>query len=124
MDKKTAQILLNINQYDSPVDAYEDQLFKIRNYVFMHPVIPSVFRSKQRKAYQLEEAISYFGITEREPDELELLPITGPHLLEKFVCYESNRSKIKTSLSQTLSAKNIGMGIDLLIENLFRLFIT
>ena len=118
MDKKTAEILLNINQYDSPLDAYEDQLFKIRNYIFMHPVIPSVLRSKQRKIHQIEEAIWHFGITEKEPPSLELSPIKGQYLLEKFVCYESNRSKIKTSLSQTLSAKNIAMGIDLLIDNL------
>ena len=118
MDKKTAEILLNINLYDSPLDAYEEQLFKIRNYIFMHPVIPTVYRSKQKKVYQLEKAIIHFGITEKEPDALELIPITGQHLLEKFVCYESNRSKIKTSLSQTLSSKNIAMGIDLLIDNL------
>ena len=118
MDKKTAEILLNINLYDSPLDAYEEQLFKIRNYIFMHPVIPTVYRSKQKKVYQLEKAIIHFGIIEKEPDALELIPITGQHLLEKFMCYESNRSKIKTSLSQTLSSKNIAMGIDLLIDNL------
>ena len=118
MDKKTAEILLNVNQFDSPLDAYEDQLFKIRNYIFMHPVIPTVYKSKQRKIYQLEEAMSHFGITENEPDLFELLPITGQHLLEKFVCYEANRSKIKTYISKTLSAKKIAMGIDLLIDNL------
>ena len=118
MDKKTAEILLNINQYESPEDAYEDQLFKIRNYIFMHPVIPAVYKSKQKKVYQLEQAISHFGITEKNPNSIELQPLIGSHLLDKFVCYESNRSKIKTLLSQTLSAKNIGLGIDLLIENL------
>ena len=118
MDKKTAEILLNVNRYDSAIDAYEDQLFKIRSYIFMHPVIPTVYKSKQKKIYQLEAAISHFGITEKEPHKLELLPIIGQHLLEKFVCYETNRSRIKTSLSQTLSAKNIAMGIDLLVDNL------
>ena len=118
MDKKTAEILLNVNRYDSPIDAYEDQLFKIRSYIFMHPVIPTVYKSKQKKIYQLEAAISHFGITEKEPQKLELLPIIGQHLLEKFVCYEANRSRIKTNLSQTLSAKNIAMGIDLLLDNL------
>ena len=120
MDKKTAEILLNVNQFDSPLDAYEDQLFKIRNYIFMHPVIPSVFKSKQRKVYQLEEAMSHFGITEKEPGLSELSPIQGQHLLEKFVCYEANRSKIKTSLSKTLCANKIALGIDLLNDNLLK----
>tara|TARA_B100001287_G_C22570222_1_gene475842 strand:+ start:395 stop:943 length:549 start_codon:yes stop_codon:yes gene_type:complete len=118
MDKKTAEILLNVNQYDSAIDAYEDQLFKIRNYVFMHPVVPSVYRSKQRKVSQISEAIAHFGITEEEPTSIKLSPILGEHLFDKFICYESNRSKIKRFLSQELSAKSIETGINLLIENL------
>lgn len=60
MDKKTAEILLNINQFDSPIDAYESFLFDLRNFVFQNPVIPKVLYNKLKKNNQLFEAISHF----------------------------------------------------------------
>jgi hypothetical protein len=118
MDKKTAEILLNINQFDSPLDAYESCLFDLRNFVFQNPVIPKVLYNKLKKNKQLFEAISHFEKVDSCYITIEIAPLTGTHLFDKFVCYEENKSQIKQNLSKFLTTKNIEVGITQLIQNL------
>lgn len=118
MDKKTAEILLNINQFDSPIDAYESFLFDLRNFVFQNPVIPKVLYNKLKKNNQLFEAISHFEKVDNRYITIEIAPLTGTHLFDKFVCYEENKSQIKQDLSKLLTTKNIEVGITQLIQNL------
>ena len=118
MDKKTAELLLNIHQFDTPIDAYEDQLFKLRSFIFSNPVVPKVLYSKLKKNNQLFDAIKHFDTVENPYVKCELIPITGLHLFDKFLCYESNKSQIKQNLSTYLTSKNIEVGIRQLIQNL------
>ncbi|MDB3905160.1 hypothetical protein N9335_01640 [Crocinitomicaceae bacterium] len=118
MDKKTAEILLNIHQFDSPIDAYENQLFKLRNFIFQNPVIPKILYSKQKKNAQLYDAINHFESVENPYITCDLNPIEGTNLFDKFLCYEANKSQIKQNLSKHLTSKNIEVGIHQLIQNL------
>ena len=118
MDKKTAEIILNLHQFESPTEAYESQLFKIRNYLFINPVIPSVFYAKQKKTRQLFEAMTCFEIHEELKASYHLIPIKGEHLFDKFICYEANKSHIKKELALYLTASNIELGIQSFIQNL------
>ncbi len=118
MDKKTAEILLNIHQFDTPLDAYESQLFKLRNFIFQNPVIPKILYSKQKKNAQLYDAINHFESVENPYIICDLNPIEGINLFDKFLCYEANKSQIKKNLSKHLTSKNIEVGIHQLIENL------
>ena len=118
MDKKTAELLLNIHQFDTPIDAYENQLFKLRSYIFSNPVVPKVLYSKLKKSAQLFDAINHFDSVENQYVIFQLNPITGLHLFDKFLCYESNKSQIKQNLSKHLTSKNIEVGIRQLIQNL------
>lgn len=118
MDKKTAEILLNINQFDTPLDAYESQLFNLRNFIFQNPVVPKILYAKLKKNKQLFEAINHFEQVENDFTVCDLAPIKGSHLFDKFVCYEANKSQIKKNLSKFLTAKNIEVGITQLIQNL------
>ena len=118
MDKKTAELLLNIHKFDTPIDAYEDQLFKLRSYIFSNPVVPKFFYSKLKKSAQLFDAINHFNSVENQYVIFELNPITGLHLFDKFLCYELNKSQIKQNLSKYLTSKNIEVGIRQLIQNL------
>ena len=106
MDKKTAEIILNLNQFETPVEAYEYQLFKLRNYLFLNPVIPTVYYGKIKKAAQLFGAVNHFIKPDNQFIKNELIPLSGLHLFDKFVCYEENKSHIKKNLSKFLTAKN------------------
>ena len=117
MDKKTAAILLDLNESD-PFDAYESQLFKVRSYLLLNPVIPAVLYAKQKKIFQLMEAIGHFTSLDEEVSRFDLIPINGGSLFEKFICYEQNICIIKKDLSTHLSGLNINLGIDYLISNL------
>ena len=66
MDKKTAEILLNINQFDTPIDAYESQLFNLRNFIFQNPVVPKILYAKLKKNKQLFDAINHFEQVEND----------------------------------------------------------
>ena len=118
MDKKTAELLLNIKEFDSPLDAYEQQLFRIRRDLMIYPVIPSVFYKKREKLCKLSKSYAHFGEMMETVEVYELMPLTGENLLEKFICYEQNKSLIKQLLSNFLNASNIEQGILQLIDNL------
>lgn len=118
MDKKTAEILLDLNQFETPIEAYENQLFKLRNYIFLNPVIPKVLYAKLKKNEQLKEAIQHFLSPDNQLSSFTLNSLQGEHLFDKFIIYEENKSLIKRNLSVFLSPKNIDFGIHQLILNL------
>jgi len=118
MDKKTAEIILDLNQFETPLEAYENQLFKLRNYIFLNPVVPKVLYAKLKKNDQLKEAIQHFMSPVNQFSSFTLNPLQGEHLFDKFIIYEENKSLIKRNLSVFLSSKNIDFGIHQLILNL------
>ena len=118
MDKKTAEIILDLNQFDSPLDAYEHQLFKLRNFILTNPIIPKVLFAKTKKSQQLEQAAENFIDLDYSISSYELKELRGEHLYDKFIIYEKNKSLIKSNLSKHLSSKNIQFGIEQLITNL------
>ena len=118
MDKKTAQIILDLNQFDSPIEAYEHQLFKLRNFILTNPIIPKVLFAKTKKSKKLEQAAENFIDLDYSISSYELKELNGEHLYDKFIIYEKNKSLIKSNLSKHLSSKNIQFGIEQLMTNL------
>ena len=118
MDKKTAEIILDLNQFDSPLEAIEHQLFKLRNFILTNPIIPKVFNAKIKKSEQLEQAAKNFIDIDYSIPSYELKELRGEHLYDKFIIYEKNKSLIKSNLSKHLSSRSIQYGIEQLIKNL------
>ena len=118
MDKKTAEIILDLNQFDSPLDAYEYQLFKLRNFILTNPIIPKVLHAKTKKRKQLEQAAENFIDIDYSVSSYQLNELRGEHLYDKFIIYEKNKSLIKSKLSKHLSSRNIQFGIEQLMTNL------
>lgn len=118
MDKKTAEIILDLNQFDSPLEAYEYQLFKLRNFILTNPIIPKVLYAKTKKSEQLEQAAKNFIEIDYSSSSYELKELIGEHLYDKFIIYEKNKSLIKSNLSKHLSSRNIQYGIEQLFTNL------
>ena len=118
MDKKTAEIILDLNQFNSPLEAYEHQLFKLRNFILTNPIIPKVLFAKTKKSKQLEQAAENFIDIDYSISSYELKELKGEHLYDKFIIYEKNKSLIKSNLSKHLSSKNIQFGIEQLLTNL------
>ena len=118
MDKKTAEIILDLNQFDSPLEAYEHQLFKLRNFILTNPIIPKVFYAKTKKSEQLEQAAKNFIDIDYSISSYELEELRGEHIYDKFIIYEKNKSLIKSNLSKHLSSRSIQYGIEQLIKNL------
>jgi len=118
MDKKTAEIILDLNQFDSPLEAYEHQLFKLRNFILTNPIIPKVLNAKTKKSEQLEQAAENFIDIDYSTSSYELDKLRGEHLYDKFIIYEKNKSLIKSNLSKHLSSRNIQYGIEQLLTNL------
>ncbi len=118
MDKKTAEIILDLNQFDSPLEAIEHQLFKLRNFILTNPIIPKVFNAKIKKSEQLEQAAKNFIDIDYSIPSYELKELRGEHLYDKFIIYEKNKSLIKSNLSKHLSSRSIQYGIEQLLKNL------
>ena len=118
MDKKTAEIILDLNQFDSPLEAYEYQLFKLRNFILTNTIIPKVLYAKTKKIEQLEQAAENFIDIDYSISSYQLNKLRGKHLYDKFIIYEKNKSLIKSNLSKHLSSKNIQFGIEQLMTNL------
>ena len=118
MDKKTAEIILDLNQFDSPLEAYEHQLFKLRNFILTNPIIPKVLHAKTKKSKQLEQAAENFIDINYSIASYQLNELRGEHLYDKFIIYEKNKSLIKSKLSKHLSSRNIQFGIEQLMTNL------
>ena len=118
MDKKTAEIILDLNQFDSPLEAYEHQLFNLRNFIISNPIIPKVLYAKTKKSEQLEQAAKNFIDIDFSLSSYELNKLRGEHLYDKFIIYEKNKSLIKSKLSKHLTSRNIQFGIEQLITNL------
>ncbi len=118
MDKKTAEIILDLNQFNSPLEAYEHQLFKLRNFILTNPIIPKVLFAKTKKSKQLEQAAENFIDIDYSISSYQLNELRGEHLYDKFIIYEKNKSLIKSKLSKHLSSRNIQYGIEQLLKNL------
>lgn len=118
MDKKTAEIILDLNQFDSPLEAYEHQLFKLRNFILTNPIIPKVLFAKTKKSKQLEQAAENFIDLDYSIPSYQLKELRGEHLYDKFIIYEKNKSLIKSNLSKHLSSRSIQYGIEQLLKNL------
>ena len=82
MDKKTAEIILDLNQFDSPIDAYEHHLFKLRNFILTNPVIPKVLHAKTKKSKQLEQAAENFIDIDYSISSYQLNELRGEHLYD------------------------------------------
>ena len=74
MDKITAELLLNTKEFDSPLEAYEQQLFSIRRYLIINPVIPTVLYKKNEKLHKLATAYSHFGELIETTEVCDIIP--------------------------------------------------
>ena len=118
MDKKTAELLLNTKDFDSPFEAYEHQLFHIRKTLIIQTVVPSLLYKKIERLHKLSDAYTHFDEVNETIAGYELKPFNGENLLEKFICYEQNKSLIKQHMSKILDASHLEQGILRLIDNL------
>jgi len=118
MDKKTAELLLNTKDFDSPLEAYEHQLFHIRKTLIIQAVVPSLLYKKIERLHKLSDAYTHFDEVNETIAGYELKPFNGESLLENFICYEQNKSLIKQHMSKILQASHIEQGILRLIDNL------
>ncbi len=119
MDRRTAELLLNTTAFDSPEEAYEQQLFKLRKEVLIGPVIPLLLYKKLEKLSKLEKAYSCFGNEEPSTEEFEMIKVEGSELSAQFMSYEENKRIVKRIVSKRLHAPTIKLGIEKLIQNLY-----
>ena len=87
MDKKTAEIILDLNQFDSPIDAYEHHLFKLRNFILTNPHTKGAI-CENKKSEQLDQAAENFIDIDYTVSSYELKELRGEHLYDKFIIYE------------------------------------
>ena len=117
MDKKKAELILQLDKYVDAHEAYEDLLFGLKNLILNQGVIPKVLRKRQDRLNIIHSAYSFLENTEPINLTPQKLSVIGKNWEELFLSYEKNKSKFKRDLAIGTNALSLANAIDGLINN-------
>ena len=73
-----AKIILGIDSQEDAFDAFEEQLFALKQFFVTKPILQTTFRAKLKKLKQLQNALAVFEIEFKQPSkviELDLINV-------------------------------------------------
>ena len=98
MDKKKAELILQLDKHEDAHEAYEALLFQLKTSMLNQGIIPKVLRKRQERLSTLHEAYSFLEKTDSITFEPLELSVKGEDWETLFLSYEKNKSKFKRDL--------------------------
>jgi len=108
MTESEARIILNLKENDSPSEAFEDQLFLLKQYFTTRPIIWSTFQSKLKQVNRLQEAADLFNLEDsaKGTSGIEQFQATDS-ILEAITNFQLIKSVLFQRIYLTGSAKEL-----------------
>ena len=117
MDKKKAELILQLDKHEDAHEAYEALLFQLKTSMLNQGIIPKVLRKRQERLSTLHEAYSFLEKTDSIAFEPLELSFKGEDWETLFLSYEKNKSKFKRDLAVGTNALSLAIAVDGLIKN-------
>ena len=117
MDRKKAELILQLDKHEDAHEAYEALLFQLKSSMLNQGIIPKVLRKRQERLSTLHEAYSCLEKSDSIPFEPLELSVKGDDWETLFLSYEKNKSKFKREIALGTNAIALVRAIDGLILN-------
>ena len=117
MDRKKAELILQLDKHEDVHEAYESLLFQVKTSMLNQGIIPKVLRKRQERLSTLHDAYSFLEKTESIVFEPLELSVEGDDWETLFLSYEKNKSKFKREIALGTDAIALVHAIDGLILN-------
>ena len=117
MDRKKAELILQLDRHEDAHDAYEALLFQLKTSMLNQGIIPKILRKRQERLSTLHDAYSFLEETESAVFEPIELSVNGDDWETLFLSYEKNKSKFKREIALGTNAIALVRAIDGLILN-------
>lgn len=118
MTPDDARIFLKAPDDEDPKDAFEEQVFVIRQFILSKPTLLKTFQQKQQQLRRLEEAFQTLGgIVDDQVKFLppiDVVPLSEPEW--QLMQYHQKKNEIRQRIASTLSVSELIKLIECLID--------
>lgn len=122
MEKADALLYLNLDEGQEPEEAYEDQIFKFKQFFLSNVPTTKTFNAKRNRLEKIHDAyVSLSGIKDSfDCEKPELKSYESNEIAKTFRTFQENNNRIKLKISSSTNAKCLIQYAQFLIENLSR----
>ena len=112
-----AKIILGIDSHEDAFDAFEEQLFALKQFFVTKPILQTTFRAKLKKLIQLQDALAVFEIDFKQPAKvIELNPINAIEFSSVFKDVQLLKNNIKLAINRSNNPFEIKEYVERLLE--------
>ncbi|MEY4521326.1 MAG: hypothetical protein RIT10_511 [Bacteroidota bacterium] len=112
-----AKIILGIDSYEDAFDAFEEQLFALKQFFVAKPILHTTFRAKQKKLIQLQNAVAVFEIDFKQPLSIvEINTFNDTKFSTVFEQFQLAKNNLKLAINSSNNPIEISALVERLIE--------
>ena len=112
-----AKIILGIDSQEDAFDAFEEQLFALKQFFVTKPILQTTFRAKLKKLIQLQDALAVFEIDFNQPTKvIELNPINAIEFSIVFKEVQLLKNNLKLAINRSNNPFEIKEYVERLLE--------
>ena len=112
-----AKIILGIDSHEDAFDAFEEQLFALKQFFIAKPILQTTFRAKLNKLKQVRNALAVFEIEFKQPLSIvEINPINDTKFSSVFKQFQLAKNNLKLAINSSNNPFEIIEYVERLIE--------
>jgi len=112
-----AKIILGIDSYEDAFDAFEEQLFALKQFFVAKPILHTTFRAKLKKLIQLQNAVAVFEIDFKQPLSIvEINTFNDTKFSTVFEQFQLAKNNLKLAINSSNNPIEISALVERLIE--------
>ena len=112
-----AKIILGIDSYEDAFDAFEEQLFALKQFFVAKPILQTTFRAKLKKLIQLQNAVAVFEIEFKQPLSIvEINTFNDTNFSSVFEQFQLAKNNLKLAINSSNNPTEISALVERLIE--------
>lgn len=112
-----AKIILGIDSQEDAFDAFEEQLFALKQFFVTKPILQTTFRAKLKKLIQLQDALAVFEIDFKQSAKvIELNPINAIEFSSVFKEVQLLKNNLKLAINRSNNPFEIKEYVERLLE--------
>lgn len=112
-----AKIILGIDSHEDAFDAFEEQLFALKQFFVAKPILQTTFRAKLKKLIQLQNAVAVFEIDFKQPLSIvEINTFNDTNFSTVFEQFQFAKNNLKLAINSSNNPIEINALVERLIE--------
>ena len=112
-----AKIILGIDSQEDAFDAFEEQLFALKQFFVTKPILQTTFRAKLKKLIQLQDALTVFEIDFKQSAKvIELNTINAIEFSSVFKEVQLLKNNLKLAINRSNNPFEIKEYVERLLE--------